>query len=77
MTAKCIKLFDLYDHYNSSFIENAFDKKVIIDRLVPFQFDRTTYVKALSVFSSLYFEMYYTNDKMSAIKNMLKIMEVL
>ena len=57
-----------YYYSNSSFIESAFNRKVIINTRFPFKYDEINDSKALSVFSSLHFKMDEITDKMNAIK---------
>ena len=62
---KHIKIFNSCYYYNLRFIENAVDKKFIVNSLVSYLCGEINHVEALSVFSSLHFKMH----KMTAIKD--------
>ena len=68
LNVKRIKIFNAEYYDELSFVENASVKKIIADTISPFKYDKIDRVTALSVFSSLDFDMRKMNDKMAAIK---------
>ena len=65
---KCIKLPNSSTVEDLNFIGTAFDQNVIIDFLLPYDYNQINRVKALSVLSSLHLFMICVNDKMAIIK---------